>query len=95
MTYRFIGSTASIEGVASLEYFGQKVEIEDEQTALRAICLPEVAFAAIGFTEQELEDFKNPGSHPDAPAEFQQKKREAHIALHRLRTGGKVNGNSE
>ena len=87
--WRFLGSNSSIEGVVSLTEFGQAVDIPPgmERDALKVCCVPEKAFAAIGFTAEELAQYKYPGAHVGASPEFLEKKRQALVALHELRHG--------
>lgn len=89
MTYRFVGTTSSIEGIANLREFGQRAEIPKgmEREAAKANCIPEEVFAEIGFTDDELSRYRFPGTHADAPPEFQEKKKQALTALHDLRGG--------
>lgn len=84
MTYRFLGTDSEVAGVHLIR-FGQKVETEDHQAALKAICIPDADFTEIGFTESELQDYATPAAQVAAPASFHEKKRQALLILHKLR----------
>ena len=88
MIYRFIG-TESFVADKKLERFGQAIELTPEAArATDAPIIPEEAFAAHGFTPEELDAYAYPGPRQDAPEEFKQKCLKARIALHDFRTKG-------
>lgn len=86
MKLRFIGSSSNVGDIA-LRRFGQAFELaedvaEDVLAARRCPVLPETVFQKIGFTEEELRIYSNPGTHADAPAAFLEKKKRALQALY-------------
>ncbi len=86
--WRFLGSNSAIEGVAKLDEFGQKIELDpgEDRSALKVCCIPQKHFDEIGFTPEELNLYRYPAPHHSATAEFLAKKRAALALLHQLRT---------
>ena len=86
MIVRFIGTVAEIRGVVEFLYFGQAAELPDGlyREAVIGSCglLPEGDFKAIGFNEQELKAYANPGPRQSAPQDFKAKFEAAKIKLH-------------
>lgn len=79
MIYRFIGTNTVIEGeevAVRLGLFGQAVELP-EDVARACPVLIAADFDGIGFTDDELARYAQPGSHADAPPEFLEKKQRA------------------
>jgi hypothetical protein len=95
MKYRHIGTETAIGEMPKLQAFGEAIDLP-EKLAAELIAppgnpgkgvplLPEAEFAKLGFTAQELEQYRWPASHATAPAEFLKKKTAALIALDALR----------
>jgi hypothetical protein len=69
--------------------FGDSFEMP-EPVASRAISegaaiLPEDIFAALGFTDAEIEKYPNRRTQQSAPADWQAKHKAARVALHNVR----------
>lgn len=83
--FRYLGNAVSyIGGDIVLQRFGQPIEL-DEQLAFDAMAggcalIPDEQFQEIGFSNQELELYAEPGSDWAAPESFKQKRKEAVIA---------------
>jgi hypothetical protein len=90
MIYVFCGSAPSqMRGVFEMKAFGQQIELTDDQArdasiGGSAIC-PEDEFDRLGFTAEELRKYGPFGTHPNAPAEWQEKRRAALVACHMFR----------
>ncbi len=95
MTFRFIGTEATIEG-RKVTKFGETVVLSGEcgAAAIRGNCpiLPGPEFDACGFTAEELSDYAYPGPREECSPEFSQKWRAARLALHEVRECLKAGG---
>lgn len=85
--WRFLGSSSSIEGLVALNEFGQQIELPQDldASALKVCCIPQKDFDGLGFTPEELNAYRYPGTHDSAPEEFKRKKLQALLILHKLR----------
>ncbi len=82
MTYRFLGAHAEIGGQVA-ERFGQPIDMPEDlylEIRHKIPLLPEEDFAALGFSEGELQKYSLPRTWATAPQEFQDKK-EAAVSL--------------
>lgn len=86
MKYRFVGIESEISGFASMDRYGQVVELPDgmEAEAAAALLLPEDEFNEI-FEAVDVEPYQMVACHDDAPEEFQAAKRQAAIAVAEFR----------
>lgn len=95
MTFRFIGTEATVEG-RKLTKFGEGVELSEESgaAAIRGSSpiLPDANFQECGFTAAELAEYAYPGPREECSPQFAEKWKAARLALHevreRLRSGG-------
>lgn len=89
MTYRFIGTTAQIAGVADLKTLGQSVELSEDlfRDAVLGGCplLPAEEFDALGFTAEELKRYGDAYGREHAPAEFFDKLRAGWVRAAKIR----------
>ena len=95
MTFRFIGTEASIEG-RKVEKFGAAVELSEESgiAAIRgnSPILPDIEFQACAFTSEELEEYAYPGPRQECSDAFGRKWFAARLALHEVRERLKIGG---
>lgn len=80
-TYRFLGTASDIGGYPALRSFGQKIELPDDiaADAVRGNLpiIPESQFAALGFTDEELQKYQTPVSRRTATQSFNRKVQKA------------------
>lgn len=95
MTFRFIGSEATIEG-HKVTKFGEAIELSDGSgvAAIRgnSPIVPDSEFQACGFTAEELSEYAYPGPRGECSAEFGRKWFAARLALHEIRERLKAGG---
>ncbi|GAC1700156.1 MAG: hypothetical protein NVS9B4_01010 [Candidatus Acidiferrum sp.] len=86
--YRFVGSDTEVTHLAkTFTSFGDRVTLQggaEEAAAIDGPFIPEAAFAACGFTDDELLHWSNAADHESAPQEFRDKKHKALLALYDL-----------
>lgn len=86
MRYRFVGIEAEIGGHASMDRFGQHVELPDgmDAEAAAALLLTDEEFDAI-FEGVDVEPYQMVASHDGAPKEFLEARRLAWAAVAEFR----------
>ena len=92
----FLGSETIIGESVKLDRFGQAIDLPEPEAANAILggcpLLDSATFDEIGFSKDELDQFRSVGTHGRAPAEFLGKKKSALIAAHELRERVKDDG---
>lgn len=81
--YRFVGTDTTVAG-RRLTKFGEEITLTPEQrkdAGPRAPLVHDSLFSVVGFTEQELSLYANPGQRIDAPAVFMGKVKSAWMLI--------------